>query len=171
MFFAAVGAALLAATLPVLYVRRKRTVRLQTFEEQFPEAIDLISRALRAGHALTTGLGMVADEIPSPVGPEFRRLYDEQNFGMSLPEAMRPMARRVPVLDARFFVTAVLTQREAGGNLVRGAGQPGERHARAVQAEAADPRDLGAWAHQRLGIVRLPPVLALVFCSACRRVS
>ncbi len=66
---------------------------------------------------LTTGLGMVADEIPAPVGQEFRRLYDEQNFGMSLPDAMRAMARRVPVLDARFFVTAVLTQRESGGNL------------------------------------------------------
>jgi tight adherence protein B len=117
MFFAAAGAGLLAAAIPVLYVKRKRTVRLQTFEEQFPEAIDLISRALRAGHALTTGLGMVADEIPAPVGTEFRRLYDEQNFGMSLPDAMRAMARRVPVLDARFFVTAVLTQREAGGNL------------------------------------------------------
>ncbi|HEX8026985.1 MAG TPA: type II secretion system F family protein [Vicinamibacterales bacterium] len=106
-----------AAFLPLFYVRYKRTKRLQTFEEQFPEAIDLIARALRAGHALTTGLGMVADEIPAPVGEEFKRLYDEQNFGMSLPEAMRAMARRVPVLDARFFVTAVLTQREAGGNL------------------------------------------------------
>jgi tight adherence protein B len=106
-----------AACLPLIYVRFKRTKRLETFEEQFPEAIDLIARALRAGHALTTGLGMVADEIPAPVGEEFRRLYDEQNFGMSLPEAMRAMARRVPVLDARFFVTAVLTQREAGGNL------------------------------------------------------
>ena len=115
MFFAAVAAGVLAAAIPVLYVRRKRTVRLQTFEEQFPEAIDLISRALRAGHALTTGLGMVADEIPAPVGTEFRRLYDEQNFGMSLADALRAMAKRVPVLDARFFVTAVLTQRESGG--------------------------------------------------------
>ena len=106
-----------AAFLPMVYVRYKRTQRLQTFEEQFPEAIDLIARAMRAGHALTTGLGMVADEIPAPVGEEFRRLYDEQNFGMSLPEALRAMARRVPILDARFFVTAVLTQREAGGNL------------------------------------------------------
>jgi tight adherence protein B len=114
---AAFGASLVAGALPVLYVRRKRSVRLQTFEEQFPEAIDLISRALRAGHALTTGLGMVADEIPAPVGAEFKRLYDEQNFGMSLPDALRAMARRVPVLDARFFVTAVLTQRESGGNL------------------------------------------------------
>lgn len=106
-----------AAFLPLVYVRQKRSKRLQVFEEQFPEAIDLIARALRAGHALTTGLGMVADEIPAPVGAEFRRLYDEQNFGMSLPEAMRAMARRVPVLDARFFVTAILTQRESGGNL------------------------------------------------------
>jgi tight adherence protein B len=60
---------------------------------------------------------MAADEVPKPAGPEFRRVYDEQNFGMSLPEALRAMAKRVPVLDARFFVTAVLTQRESGGNL------------------------------------------------------
>lgn len=106
-----------AAFLPLCYVRFKRAKRLQMFEEQFPEAIDLMARALRAGHALTTGLGMVAEEIPAPVGAEFKRLYDEQNFGMSLPDAMRAMAQRVPVLDARFFVTAVLTQREAGGNL------------------------------------------------------
>jgi tight adherence protein B len=107
----------LAALLPLVYLRVKRTKRLNLFEEQFPEAIDLIARALRAGHALTTGLGMVAEELPAPVGQEFKRLYDEQNFGLSLPEAMRAMASRVPVLDARFFVTAVLTQREAGGNL------------------------------------------------------
>jgi tight adherence protein B len=112
-----IGFGVLAALLPLVYLRIKRSKRLQLFEEQFPEAIDLIARALRAGHALTTGLGMVADEVPAPVGQEFKRLYDEQNFGLSLPEAMRAMARRVPVLDARFFVTAVLTQREAGGNL------------------------------------------------------
>jgi tight adherence protein B len=108
---------ILAGTLPYLYLRFKKARRLRLFEEQFPEAMDLISRALRAGHAFTTGLGMVADEIPAPVGTEFRRLYDEQNFGMSLPVALRGLAERVPVLDARFFVTAVLTQRESGGNL------------------------------------------------------
>jgi tight adherence protein B len=117
MYSAAAVAGAVGAFLPYLVVSRKRTVRLRTFDEQFPEAIDLISRALRAGHAFTTGLGMVAEEIPAPVGQEFRRLYDEQNFGMSLPDAMRAMAMRVPVLDARFFVTAVLTQRESGGNL------------------------------------------------------
>ena len=106
------------AVLPYLVrARASARKRLQKFEEQFPEAIDLIARALRAGHAFTTGLGMVADEMPAPVGTEFRALYDEQNFGMSLPDALRAMARRVPVLDARFFVTAVLTQRESGGNL------------------------------------------------------
>jgi tight adherence protein B len=117
--YLAAGLVLLAvfAAAPYVYVRFKRSRRLQAFEEQFPEAMDLISRALRAGHAFTTGISMVADELPAPVGAEFKRLYDEQNFGMSLPEAMRSMAARVPVLDAKFFVTAVLTQRESGGNL------------------------------------------------------
>lgn len=110
--FAPIGGAL-----PYLAVRRARTKRVRQFEEQFPEAIDLVARALRAGHALPTGLGMVADELKAPVGTEFRILYDEQNFGLTLPDAMRNFARRVPVLDARFFVTAVLTQRETGGNL------------------------------------------------------
>jgi tight adherence protein B len=87
------------------------------FEEQFPEAIDLIARALRAGHAFTTGLGIAADEIPDPVGSEFKLLFDRQNFGMPLPDALREFAKRVPIMDARFFVTAVLTQRESGGNL------------------------------------------------------
>jgi tight adherence protein B len=112
LLFAALGGAA-----PLVTVRFKRTKRLHTFEEQFPEAIDLIARALRAGHAFTTGLGIAADEMQPPVGTEFKRVYDQQNFGMSLPDALREMAMRVPVLDARFFVTAVLTQRESGGNL------------------------------------------------------
>ena len=110
------GGALLT-TLPYLYARYRRNKRVKKFEEQFPEAIDLIARALRAGHALPTGLGMVAEEMPVPVGTEFRVLYDEQNFGLTLPDAMRNFAARVPLLDAKFFVTAVLTQRESGGNL------------------------------------------------------
>ena len=102
---------------PFMYVRHKKTQRLKKFEEQFPEAIDLIARALRAGHAFTTGLAMAAEEIPAPVGEEFKLLYDRQNFGMPVPEAMRAFAARIPLIDARFFVTAVLTQRETGGNL------------------------------------------------------
>ena len=115
MLAAAVGA--LGLAVPYWWVRHKATSRMWKFEEQFPEAIDLIARALRAGHAFPTGLSMVADEIGSPVGPEFKLLFDRQNFGMPFPEALRAFAKRVPVLDARFFVTAVLTQREAGGNL------------------------------------------------------
>jgi tight adherence protein B len=114
---AGLAAAVVLAPLPFLYVRRARTNRMYKFEEQFPEAIDLVARALRAGHALPTGLGMVADEMPAPVGIEFRKLFDEQNFGLTLADAFRNFAARIPVLDARFFVTAVMTQREAGGNL------------------------------------------------------
>jgi tight adherence protein B len=109
--------AVLAVCIPTLYVRYKRQTRMRQFEEFFPEAIDLIARALRAGHAFTTGLAMVADEIPDPVASEFRLLYDQQNYGLPVQEAMLSFARRIPLLDARFFVTAVLTQREAGGNL------------------------------------------------------
>jgi tight adherence protein B len=112
---AAVGAA--ALSIPYAWVRRVATTRMRRFEEQFPEAIDLLARALRAGHAFTTALSMVPDEIPDPVGTEFKLLYDQQNYGMSLPDALRAFAARIPVLEARFFVTAVLTQREVGGNL------------------------------------------------------
>jgi tight adherence protein B len=107
----------ITGAMPLLYGRYRRAKRIKKFEDQFPESIDLIARALRAGHALPTGLGMVADEMPPPVGTEFRMLFDEQNFGLTLPDAMRNFAKRVPLLDARFFVTAVLTQRESGGNL------------------------------------------------------
>jgi tight adherence protein B len=106
-----------AAWIPYGILRMLADRRMNKFEEQFPEAIDLLARALRAGHALTTGLSMVADEMREPVGPEFRQLFDQQNFGMPLPEALKAFADRIPILDAKFFVTAVLTQREAGGNL------------------------------------------------------
>jgi tight adherence protein B len=115
--WAAVLLAVGAAVVPVLIVRFAARRRTEQFEDQFPQAIDLIASALRAGHALTTGVSMVADEVPDPLGTEFRLLYDQQNYGMPLPDAMKAFARRVPLLDARFFITAVLTQREAGGNL------------------------------------------------------
>lgn len=116
-FLAAVIVGIAASFLPVLFVKQAAARRLAVFEEQFPEAIDLIARALRAGHALPTALQMVSEEIPQPVGGEFRLLFDQQNFGMSLPDALRAFGERVPLVDARFFVTAVLTQRETGGNL------------------------------------------------------
>jgi tight adherence protein B len=106
-----------AAFLPYFVLSFFASRRRNKFEEQFPEAVELLARALRAGHAFTTGLQMVADEMPEPVGAEFRIVYDRQAFGMPIADALRDMARRVPLLDARFFVTAVLTQRESGGNL------------------------------------------------------
>jgi tight adherence protein B len=111
------GVGALSAMAPTAILRFQRTRRLLKFEEQFPEALDLLSRALKAGHAFTTGLGMIAEEMPAPIGPEFQLLHDQQNFGMPLPDALKEFARRIPLLDARFFVTAVLIQREAGGNL------------------------------------------------------
>ena len=103
--------------LPFVFLSFKRTRRMRTFEEQFPEGLDLIARALKAGHAFATGLKMVADEMADPVGPEFRKTFDEQNFGLPLKDALDNLTMRVPSLDVRFFATAVLIQRETGGNL------------------------------------------------------
>lgn len=111
------AAGAMLAFVPYSVVKFKATQRMRKFEEQFPEAIDLIARALRAGHAFTTGLAIVAEEAPEPVAGEFRLVYDQQNFGMPLSDALKALAQRLPLLDARFFVTAVLTQRESGGNL------------------------------------------------------
>jgi tight adherence protein B len=113
----AVPLGLCAGWLPYAWMRMKARRRIAQFEEQFPEAIELIARALRAGHAFTTGLALVAEELPDPVGGEFRLVYDRQNFGMPVADALHHFAERVPLLDARFFATAVLTQRESGGNL------------------------------------------------------
>ncbi len=110
-------AAVIVGALPLAYVRQLARRRMAKFEEQFPEAIDLLARSLRAGHALTTALQLAAEEMPEPVGAEFQLLFDRQNYGMSLPDAMREFGERIPLLDARFFVTAVLIQRETGGNL------------------------------------------------------
>ena len=103
--------------LPFMFLKYKRTKRLRKFEEEFPEALDLIARALKAGHAFATGLKMAADELSEPVGPEFRKTFDEQNFGLPLKDALENLTLRIPILDVRFFATAVLIQRETGGNL------------------------------------------------------
>ncbi len=107
----------MGAALPFIFLNMKRTRRIHKFEEEFPEALDLIARALKAGHAFVTGLKMVADEMSDPVGPEFRKTFDEQNFGLPMKDALENLTTRVPSLDVRFFATAVLIQRETGGNL------------------------------------------------------
>ena len=107
----------IGCALPFMFLKFKRTKRLRKFEEEFPEALDLIARALKAGHAFATGLKMAADELTDPVGPEFRKTFDEQNFGLPLKDALENLTLRIPILDVRFFATAVLIQRETGGNL------------------------------------------------------
>jgi tight adherence protein B len=113
----ALAAGLLTPLVPYLYLRRAAHRRLKGFEELFPEALDLMARALRGGHTLTTALAMIADEIPDPVKTEFRAVYEQHNYGLPLPQVLRALAERVPLMDVRFFVTAVITQRETGGNL------------------------------------------------------
>jgi tight adherence protein B len=114
---AALIVAPLGAFVPFGYLKHKRSARLKKFEEQFPEALDVLSRAIRAGHAFQTALGMVADEMPAPVGPEMKKTFDQQNYGLPLKEALNDLAERINIIDVRFFVTAVLIQRDTGGNL------------------------------------------------------
>jgi tight adherence protein B len=114
---AMIAGGIIGAAIPPLILNIKRTRRMRRFEETFPEALDLMARALKAGHAFATGLKMVADEMDEPVGPEFRKTFDEQNFGLPMKDALQNLTERVPLIDVRFFATAVLIQRETGGNL------------------------------------------------------
>lgn len=110
------GLALAAA--PYLYLRIRRASRFNKFNSLLPEAIDLMSRAMKAGHSITSAIEMIALEVGPPVGPEFRRLFEEQNFGLPFREAMTNLVERVPLPDLQFLVTAILVQRETGGNLI-----------------------------------------------------
>src|ERR1700738_4036093 len=109
--------ALLGFFIPYAYASHMRTKRFQKFEEKFPEAIDILARAVRAGHAFTTALEMIANEVSEPVAGEFRQLYEEQKFGLPVRDALLNLADRIPLVDVKFFVTAVMLQRETGGNL------------------------------------------------------
>jgi len=103
--------------LPYGYVSYQRTKRFDKFEELFPEAIDTLARAVRAGHAFTTALELISNEVSEPVAGEFRKLYEEQKFGLPVRDALMNLVERVPLVDVKFFVTAVMLQRETGGNL------------------------------------------------------
>jgi tight adherence protein B len=113
----AVPAAALGGLLPRMYVSRRRRKRLEAFEEQLSDTIDLLGRALRAGHPFSAGLKMVAEETEDPIAGEFRRVFEEQRFGLPFEDTLTALADRVPIVDIRIFVTAVLVQREVGGNL------------------------------------------------------
>ena len=110
-------AALFGLMVPFGYLLNRRSARIRRFEEKFPEALDLLGRAIRAGHAFQTAMGMVADDMPEPVGPEFKTTFDQQNYGLPLKDALNDLAQRINIIDVRFFVTAVMIQRDTGGNL------------------------------------------------------
>lgn len=112
-----VAAAVLGMVLPYSYASWCRTRRFHKFEQLFPEAIDSLARAVRAGHAFTMALEIVCNEFAEPVATEFRKLYEEQKYGMPVRDALVNLTTRVPLVDVKFFVTAVMLQRETGGNL------------------------------------------------------
>jgi tight adherence protein B len=109
--------ALLLGAAPAGYLYWLKTQRMKKFNQQLPEALELISRALRAGHAFSVGLKLVGEEAADPIGIEFRRVFDEVSVGVALPQALQNMTERLDSIDLRFFVTSVLVQRETGGNL------------------------------------------------------
>ena len=111
------AALVIGAVLPYSVVSYRRQKRFEKFEELFPEAIDTLARAVRAGHAFTTALEMISNETSEPLAGEFRKLYEEQKFGMPVRDALMNLTERVPLVDIKFFVTAVMLQRETGGNL------------------------------------------------------
>lgn len=108
---------LVTASLPFLYVLFMRRKRLNMFLELLPDALDLVSRALSAGHAFSEALHMVATEMPDPISAEFQKTYEEQNLGLSLKLALENLTQRIPLLDLKMCVTAIMIQRETGGNL------------------------------------------------------
>jgi tight adherence protein B len=112
-----VVAAVAAFAAPLMVVSFKRGRRFAKFEELFPDAIDLLARAVRAGHAFTTALELIGRELPEPVAGEFRITYEQQNFGMPLREALHNLTVRMPLSDVTFFVSALHVQHESGGNL------------------------------------------------------
>lgn len=108
---------IVCGSIPFVIANVKRQRRLRAFQKNFPEAIDLLVRAVRAGHAFTTGLEMIGNELPPPISEEFRTTFDEHNFGLPLRDALWHLAERVPLIDVRFFVSALMIQKETGGNL------------------------------------------------------
>lgn len=106
-----------AGVLPLLYLAHLRSQRMAKLEVQLPEALDLMGRALRSGHAFSSALQMVGDEMPEPIATEFKAVHDEVNFGVSLQQALLNLTERVPLTDLRYFVVSVLIQRDSGGNL------------------------------------------------------
>lgn len=147
---------------PIMWLLLKRKKRLNQFSQQLPEALELLSRSLRAGHSLASGMGLVGQEMTAPLSTEFSRTFDEQNLGISLDEALEQMVKRVPNLDLRFFATAVILQRQTGGDLAEILDKIGrlirERFKLAGQIQALT----GEGRLSGVVLLALPPTLFLV---------
>lgn len=117
MLLVAIGVGLVASCAPFVFIWRKRKARLHRFEEIFPDALEFVSRSMRAGHAFSVSLEMIHREFQEPVAGEFRRTFEEHNLGLPIEVALQKLAKRVPSLDVHFFVSAVLLQKRTGGNL------------------------------------------------------
>jgi tight adherence protein B len=109
--------AMILGLVPFFYIYSKKRKRMRKFERQLPDTMDLIARALKAGHALSGGLQLVGEEFGDPIGTEFERTLNEINFGVAVPDALKSLAERVDCSDLKFFVMSVIIQRETGGNL------------------------------------------------------
>jgi tight adherence protein B len=116
-YWVALPVAVVFGLVPFLYLSVKKRMRMQKFQAQLPDALDLIARSLKAGHAFSGGLKMAADELGDPVGVEFQKTLNEINLGVSVPEALKNLADRIECVDLNFFVISVIIQRETGGNL------------------------------------------------------
>jgi tight adherence protein B len=104
-------------SLPYVSLRRKKGNRIEKFKKQLPDALGLVARALKAGHAFTGGLSMAAEEFEEPIGPEFSEVLNEINFGVTVSDALKNLAGRIDCEELRFFIVGVILQRETGGNL------------------------------------------------------
>ncbi len=145
----AIVAAFIGGYIPFLLLSRKRSKRQQLLSNQLPEALDFLSRILKAGHSLSTGLQMMSEELPKPLGSEFGRAYDQHSLGMSMEDSLKDMAVRIESTDFAFFVTATLIQRQTGGDLsevlnnISGMIRQRIRLAQSVKAKTAEGRFTG----------------------------
>ncbi len=147
------------APLPFVYLYFRRKRRLAQFQKQLPEALELISRALRAGHSLGAGFSLVGSEMADPIGKEFARAFEEQNFGVALEESLENMTERVPNLDLRFFATAVILQRQTGGDLAEILDKIGRLIRERFQIWGAIQALTGEGRLSGIVLLALPPVL------------
>ena len=155
-----IGAAFAAVPMGWLFVKRKR--RLGKFGRQMPEALELLGRSLRAGHSLNAGFGLVASEMEEPLAREFGRAFEEQNLGIPLDEAIEDMAERIPNMDLRFFATAVVLQRQTGGDLAEILDKIGSLVRERLQILGQIQALTGEGRMSGAVLLALPPVLFLV---------